>query len=193
MKYQVTTVVFHDDDINSDKFYRTFAGDNGTEIRQYGRIGALGAFQWFPRTSSTDAVNQADTQIRSKERKGYKGREIAQFDFPDHKAPTNIGDSRHLGQAFQASGLPGSRPHEMVDKMQGRTVLPSTPAQPVNDADPSPDYLLELVMEGINVSITDREAGTAALIDLRPRIDEAKNKLDQVASYLETLETLVLQ
>lgn len=190
MKFTVTTVAFTDDLANSDKFYRTYAGENGLELRQNGRIGTTGAVAGFTQHGSGGSAQASgDDQIRAKRRKGYKGDAVATFDYPDNKLPADRKDerARFLFQAFTASGKPGSRPQELLG---AAPVAPRviTETEQVDGL----EVLLEMVMEGINTAIADPSEGTTVYASLRGKIKEAEEKLGQVTSYYETLEDLVM-
>lgn len=190
MKFQVSTVAFTDDEANIDKFYRTYVGDNGLELRQNGRIGTTGAVAgFFDRGSRSRAAIEADRQITAKRKKGYRGLTVAEFEYPDSKLPLDRNDrrARLMFQAFQASGKPGARPAELVD---GAAAKP-TPVVTTVTQD-SLEALLEEVMQGINTAIVDREEGTRVYAVLRSKIDGAAEMVDMVRSYYETLEDLVM-
>lgn len=193
MKWTVTTVVQTDTtgQTNTDKFYRTFASDSGVEVRQNGRIGALGQFQWFNRGSGNSAQSSASTQISTKLRGGYYERTESIFTYPDDKTPTSRDDARHLANAFQASGQPGSNPAALSDQHRGVAVATPTAAAPA-EAVPELDALLQEALDGINAAIADKGTGMQVYIDLKTKVEEASGKLAQVKSYHETLETLVL-
>ena len=191
MQFTVTTVAYSDDEQNSDKFYRTYVGDNGLELRQNGRIGTTGAVAGYAtHTSKSQAIASAEAQLREKARKGYQGHITATFDYPDAKLPTDKKDrrARLLFQAFTASGNPGSA---AADALTGTTTKAPAP-RTVAASEADLDALLEEVMQGINTAIADPTEGTAVYALLRGKIDTAKERLDQVSSYYETLEDLVM-
>lgn len=192
MKFEVTTVVCHDGDANVDKFYRTFAGEDGTEVRQNGRIGVNGAFQYFKRPSGAAARMEADKQIRSKENghsSRYWGRTVTDLDYPDARVPKNKDEAKHLGIAFHASNAPGSRPAELVGGQGVAPVATSAPTAVTSEL----DAMLDEVLEGINAAIADPAKGMQIYIELRDKITGAEDRVVQARSYYETLETLVLQ
>jgi predicted DNA-binding WGR domain protein len=189
MKFQVSTVAFSDDEANIDKFYRTYVGDNGLELRQNGRIGTTGAVAgFFQRGSRSGAAREADKQITAKRRKGYSGLTVAEFEYPDDKLPTDRQDrrARLMFQAFQASNQPGARPAALLGGAAKPAPVVTTVTQDSLEA------LLEEVMQGINAAILDREEGTRVYAILRGKIDGAAEKVDMVKSYYETLEDLVM-
>lgn len=190
MKFTVTTVAFSDDAANSDKYYRTYVGENGLELRQNARIGVTGAVASLTQhTSEAAAESSANDQIRAKRRKGYKGDAVATFDYPDNKLPTNRKDerARYLFQAFTASGKPGARPQELL----GAAPVAPRVIETQVETD-GLEVLLEMVMAGINTAIADPAEGATAYASLRGKIKEAEEKLGQVIAYYETLEDLVM-
>lgn len=193
MKFTVRTVCWSDDASNTDKQYRTFAADNGIEIRQNSRIGALGQFQWFDRGTGIAARREANAQIQSKIKRGYRdGEATTEFDYPDNKVPQDKNAARHLAQAFAASGLPGSSPGALVNASKGQPVAVARPVNSTTAPVFGLEELLEEIMAGINAAIKNRDDGTTALLDLRPKIAAETERLAQVQSYVETLEDLVM-
>lgn len=192
MKFEVTTVVLVDLGQNIAKFYRTFVGDDGLELRQNGRIGTVGAVAGIERHPSQGSAHvSAEGKVRTQLRKGYNGQTSTTFDYPDDKLPKDRLDKdriRHVFQAFQASGKPGSNAADLA----GDTARLAVASSDVIVATDSLDALLASVMTGINTAIADPSAGDRAYAELTSQIKEAHEKLDQVQAYFETLEDLVM-
>ena len=62
------------------KFYRVFVCADGTEVRNWGRIGTVGQFKTIPHQSKYEASSSAATKIDEEIMKGYRNREVREFE-----------------------------------------------------------------------------------------------------------------
>ena len=180
-----TTVELHDSQANSHKFYRSYVVDN-VVVHQWGRVGTLGQFSAVQCGNKIGAEGIAEDKINEKVGGGYGGRTRGGFDYP-HAIDTGDKDTlRRLGQ-FANSHVPSAPP------------APS----PAPKADPAPNPTPKVeadryseftsrALAAVSLAVTAPSAAMVELALLREQWEELEQVHARAASYLDTLNTMLL-
>lgn len=185
-----TTVEYHDNGANSRKFYRAHVF--GTYVVfQWGRIDSVGQFSGASYYSPNAARVAADVKINEKINSGYGRMRQQTFDYDDRAASLVIGNKdtlKPLDSAFRrAAGAP-------------TPAAPAPQPTPTPAPVPTPSPVLQdrhaeftaRALAAVSLAATDQPAALLELALLRDQWDELAQIHARAASYLETLNTMLL-
>lgn len=190
-----TTVTLIDPSANHRKFYTTYAVD-GFSVNQWGRIGTRGQFSSPVNHHGQNAAAwAAKEKIQQQESEGYSNRTEVRFEFTGALTDKESAKALHpLHEAAIAGAAPVTpSPPPLVPSG------PPQPAFPDPTPAPAPDPALDphaaftaRALEAVNLAVTDPAKAMVELAVLREQFTELEKIHRKAASYLSTLDRMLL-
>ena len=188
----VTTVTLIDPTANHQKFYRTFAlGDY--VAYQWGRIGTAGQFKIEGHSGRHARDTAAQGKIRAKQAKGYgslRGNTFS-FDLDNFERLLQKGD-KAAGNALAATleAIEAGVEHVPTTPMPTQTEPPRVERQPSTS---TLEAFSERALSAIQSAAVEPSKGAVAYATLRDEWAALEEQVNRGKSYLETLETMLLE
>lgn len=185
----VTTVSLIDPQANHRKFYRTYCIDK-IAVFQWGRIGTAGQFSAARYNSAIAAKLGADTKITEKMSNGYGDKDVRTFEFDRAIDPDDRETLKALGSAYAGSTPAPAAPPPAPDP----TPAPRpTPAPIVPAVVGAHEVFTQRALDAVILAATDSQAAMVELALLREQWAELERVHEKAASYLRTLDTMLLK
>lgn len=184
---QATTVFEQDYVANIDKFYTCYSL-GPYEIRQWGRVGAIGQFSIQKHDIPMAAVRSTNTQIMAKERKGYANRQVVTFQFDLDRLGSAPGKDQAKMVAIVKDAAGATQPAPRADK--GGKPLHAEARTKTVVTDRFEDFA-DRALKAITQSVTDPQAAGVTYAKLNEEWVELQAVTEKAQSYLSTLDQLV--
>jgi predicted DNA-binding WGR domain protein len=186
----VTATTVTNTQAGHNKFYRTYVVGK-IAVNQYGRIDTVGQWSGQRYSSGQAADNAARDKVSDKIRGGYRNRHVETFEFDDSTLQIADRDSLkrlHFALIHGAGTTPAPAPAAPKP-----VPAPAPPVLP--DPDPEPDRYAAFTsraLGAVTLAVTDPTAAMVELALLREQWEELEQVHERAASYLDTLNTMLL-